>query len=171
MSGEPIIEEKKQKVKTANVKKKRPAILPKPTPTVRSKEDSKLGKKGTVGRPEREYDVKIFENLCRAQCTVQEIEAILNTNQVTVDKWCMRHYGKPFNEICEQYKLHGKASLRRTQLKLAEKNAGMAIFLGKNILGQTDQIHTKTEITEKATQKHILRMPDNGRRFVNEPKL
>ena len=34
----------------------------------------------------------------------------------------------------------GKASLRRTQFKIAEKgNANMAIFLGKQYLGQTDK--------------------------------
>lgn len=31
-----------------------------------------------------------------------------------------------------------KISLRKNQLKLSEKNAGMAIFLGKNYLGQKD---------------------------------
>ena len=33
----------------------------------------------------------------------------------------------------------GKASLRRIQMQLATKNAAMAIFLGKNLLGQSDK--------------------------------
>ena len=34
----------------------------------------------------------------------------------------------------------GKSSLRRIQFRLAEKNASMAIFLGKQYLGQKDVI-------------------------------
>lgn len=136
------------------------------TPTVRTEKDSKKGKKGTKGRPEREYDEKIFENLCRALCTVDEIEAILNTNQKTLNKWCERFYKKTFQEVYEGFKLHGKASLRRIQFRLAEKNAGMAIFLGKNLLGQTDQIVQKVETKAQITHKAILELPDNGRRYV-----
>ena len=33
----------------------------------------------------------------------------------------------------------GRVSLRRTQMAMAEKNATMAIFLGKQYLGQKDQ--------------------------------
>lgn len=33
----------------------------------------------------------------------------------------------------------GKISLRRHQMRLAEKNATMAIWLGKQYLGQTDR--------------------------------
>ena len=33
-----------------------------------------------------------------------------------------------------------RIKLRRNQLKLSEKSAAMAIFLGKNYLGQTDRI-------------------------------
>jgi hypothetical protein len=36
-------------------------------------------------------------------------------------------------------KEEGKISLRRKQLRLAEKSAGMAIFLGKNYLDQADR--------------------------------
>jgi hypothetical protein len=135
-----------------------------PTPTVRTEQDSKLGKKGTVGRPERDFDPKIFENLCRALCTVDEIEAILNTHQRTLDKWCKREFGKTFQKAYQDFMCHGKASLRRTQFKLAEKNAGMAIFLGKNILGQTDQTVQKIEKTEEVTERTILDLPDNGHR-------
>jgi hypothetical protein len=34
---------------------------------------------------------------------------------------------------------NGRLSLRRKQMKLADVNAGMAIFLGKNYLGQKDE--------------------------------
>lgn len=45
-------------------------------------------------------------------------------------------------EAWEQGRLSGRVSIRRTQFKLAEKNPSMAIFLGKQYLGQSDvQVH------------------------------
>jgi hypothetical protein len=44
-----------------------------------------------------------------------------------------------FSEIFAIKRSIGKVSLRRTQWQLAEKSVPMAIFLGKNYLGQTDR--------------------------------
>lgn len=41
--------------------------------------------------------------------------------------------------IYKQARMEGKVSLRRIQYSLAPKSAAMAIFLGKNELGQSDR--------------------------------
>ena len=44
-----------------------------------------------------------------------------------------------FHEYFKQNgSLNAKIRLRRSQIKLAETSAAMAIFLGKNLLGQSD---------------------------------
>ena len=43
-----------------------------------------------------------------------------------------------FSEVFAIKRQKGRASLRRGQFRLAEKNAAMAIFLGKQYLGQKD---------------------------------
>jgi len=43
-----------------------------------------------------------------------------------------------FRLVYEKGLENGKASLRRTQFKLAQTHPNMAIFLGKNYLGQVD---------------------------------
>lgn len=43
------------------------------------------------------------------------------------------------NAIYKQSRMQGKVSLRRIQYSLAPKSAAMAIFLGKNELGQSDR--------------------------------
>ena len=45
---------------------------------------------------------------------------------------CKQTYEKSFSEIFAIKRQAGFASLRRTQFRLAEKSAAMAIFLGKN---------------------------------------
>lgn len=44
-----------------------------------------------------------------------------------------------------------KITLRRNQLELSKKSAAMAIFLGKNYLGQTDKDDTDVKLTEART--------------------
>lgn len=92
------------------------------------------------GRPPKEIDKRTFENLCKIQCTEQEIAGIFECHIDTVDAWCRRTYGEGFSKTYKIYAEQGKASLRRTQFKLAEKSPAMAIFLGKNMLGQTDKV-------------------------------
>lgn len=58
----------------------------------------------------------------------------------TLDSWCKRTYHASFSEVFKQKRGAGKISLRRSQWRLAEKNATMAIFLGKQFLGQRDSV-------------------------------
>lgn len=80
------------------------------------------------------------------QCTEEEICAVLDVTDKTLAAWCRRTYGRRFSEVFTEKKAGGKASLRRNQWKLAETNPTMAIFLGKNYLGQTDKKEEKVEI-------------------------
>jgi hypothetical protein len=90
------------------------------------------------GRPKKSIDQKQFENLCGLQCTRKEICDWFDISEKTLDKWCNETYGMSFSLVFEQKREKGKISLRRAQFRLAEKNATMAIWLGKQYLGQRD---------------------------------
>lgn len=85
-------------------------------------------------------DKKQFENLCGLQCTLLEICDFFDVEDDTLNSWCKKTYGTTFSEVFKLKRGKGQISLRRTQWKLAEKNASMAIFLGKQYLGQKDII-------------------------------
>lgn len=91
-----------------------------------------------MGRPKKHIDIKQFESMCAIQCTEKEICAVLGVSDKTLSAWCHRTYKKSFSEVFREKRELGKASLRRNQWKLAERNVSMAIFLGKNYLGQSD---------------------------------
>ena len=91
-----------------------------------------------MGRKLREFDQTIFEGLCHIQCTVNEIESVFHTDQRILDKWCVRTYEQTFKEVYETYRQNGRASLRRHQYNLSKTNPAMAIWLGKQWLGQKD---------------------------------
>lgn len=93
-----------------------------------------------LGRPKTNIDQKQFESLCAMMCTEEEIAGFFDCSIDTVNNWCKRTYGETFSDIFKKKSATGKISLRRAQLKLAEKSAVMAIFLGKNYLGQSDTV-------------------------------
>lgn len=91
-----------------------------------------------MARPKKEIDQKQFENLCGLQCTLEEICGWFGVADKTLEAWCKRTYGAGFYGVFKQKRGAGKISLRRSQWRLAEKNANMAIWLGKQYLGQKD---------------------------------
>ena len=102
-----------------------------------------------MARPRKEIDQKQFENLCGLQCTLEEICGWFGITDKTLDSWCKRTYHASFSEVFKQKRGNGKISLRRSQWRLAEKSAAMAIWLGKQYLGQRDQIETTIAVDKR----------------------
>ncbi len=94
--------------------------------------------KGQIKQKQSKIDKRQFESLCAIQCTEKEICDVLDVTDKTLNSWCKGTYNKGFSEISKEKKRIGKASLRRRQWLLSEKNVTMAIWLGKQWLGQKD---------------------------------
>lgn len=93
-----------------------------------------------MGRPRKEINQKDFERLCGIQCTKEEIAAWFDMDIQTLEARIKEIYGETFSQVFAKKRGKGKISLRRNQWRLSEKNAAMAIFLGKQFLGQSDKI-------------------------------
>ena len=113
-----------------------------------------------TGRPKIEYDKKTFEDLVGIGCTQEEIcwwfrdENGKVANHDTLTRWCKRTYGQTFQEYFKQNGfMYGKIRLRKNQLELSKKSAAMAIFLGKQWLGQRDQIDVDATITDDTREE------------------
>ena len=89
-------------------------------------------------RPPKEIDQEDFEKLCGLQCTKSEICGWFAVTDKTLENWCKRTYKRGFSEVFNEKREAGKISLRRAQFHLAQKNAAMAIWLGRNYLGQSE---------------------------------
>lgn len=93
-----------------------------------------------MARPRKEIDKRDFESLCTLQCTKEEICGFFDVSDKTLENWCKRTYAEGFSEVFKKKRGKGKISLRRAQFRLAEKSASMAIWLGKQWLGQKDTV-------------------------------
>lgn len=101
-----------------------------------------------MGRPMKVIKEEEFEKLCTLQCTKEEICSFFDVTDKTLNSWCKRTYGATFSVVFDQKRGKGKIALRRMQLRLAEKSAAMAIFLGKNWLGQSDNPEDAIDIED-----------------------
>ena len=92
-----------------------------------------------MARPQKEIDQTQFEKLCGLQCTKKEIAGWFDCSEDTIENWCKKIYDESFSAVFAKKRTGGLISLRRSQFRLAEKNATMAIWLGRNYLEQTDR--------------------------------
>ncbi len=103
------------------------------------KKSAKLEKRPN-GRPPKKINFKTFEELCKIQCTEQEICNVLDININTLNTKLKEHYGGGFSYIFKRFADYGKMSLRRAQFRMAMQKQTMAIWLGKQYLNQKDKV-------------------------------
>lgn len=97
--------------------------------------------KNLGGRPRIEIDLDQLKNMVRIQCTAEECAGVFECSVDTIDNRLKEAGYAGFSEFYKIHSAEGKASLRRSQWKAAEKgNAAMLIWLGKNMLGQRDNL-------------------------------
>lgn len=120
----------------ANVKKKK---------STKTKAERKNGKEITTknpraaGGPRKTVNWRQVDEMCKIQCTGEEMAAVLGIDYDTLGARCREEHGVKVSDYIEQKRRHGKASLRRRQwLAAKEGNTSMLIWLGKNWLNQTD---------------------------------
>ena len=105
-----------------------------------------------VGRPKTNIDKSNFEKLCQMQCTLEEIAGFFDCCDDTINNWCKEVYDDNFSGVYKKKSMAGKISLRRNQFKIAENNASMAIFLGKQYLGQRDNVEVEHKDLSKVEE-------------------
>lgn len=110
-----------------------------------------------MGRPTADFNLRTFQDLVGLGCTQEEIcwffrdETGKPANIDTLTRWCKRTFGQTFQEYFrENGNMALKIQLRRNQFDLSKKSAAMAIFLGKNYLGQRDSF--EVDNTEALTK-------------------
>ena len=92
--------------------------------------------KNKVGRPKIVLDYEAIEKLAGMMCTQEEIASYFDCDVRTLQR---------DEEFCRVYKKgldKGKMSLRRKQYTMSDTNVTMAIWLGKQYLGQTDKVES-----------------------------
>jgi hypothetical protein len=90
------------------------------------------------GRPKAEINLKQVERLSELLCTHEELATYFRVSISTIKRLAATPEG---GEAIERGRNLGKISLRRQQFRLLRKGSNtMAIWLGKQYLGQRDKV-------------------------------
>lgn len=108
-----------------------------------------------MSRPKIQIDEEQFKGLCSIQCTLEEIANWFKCSSDTIERWCKRELKMSFAEAFKKHSVGGRISLRRSQFRMAETNPTMAIWLGKQYLGQTDKQDVKVMADDDDTVKEM----------------
>ena len=117
-----------------------------------------------MGRPKAEIDWKRVDRMLQAAMPATQIADALGLGcSDTLYRACERDHKMTFTAYSQQKRASGDELLRMKQFDMAMKgDTTMAIFLGKNRLGQSD----KQAIEHSggiASQVTIVRLPSNNR--------
>jgi len=114
------------------------------------------------GPKRKVMDWKQFNKLCGFQCTLEEIAAWYDCSVDTIERLVKKEKGIGFAEYYQQKKKIGAVSLRRAQMQYAlAGNTALLIWLGKNLLGQTEKI----EITNDELMKEELEILTKSQKY------
>lgn len=107
------------------------------------------------GRPRKEIskaDWEKLDQMAAIHCTGEEMAGVLGMSYDTLELRVKETHGVSFSDWFAEKSSSGKMSLRRKQFTMAQKNAAMAIWLGKQWLGQKDS----QEIDQRQTIVHQI---------------
>lgn len=112
---------------------------------------------GKIGKLKpKPIDVDMICYWLEHQATLGEIAGSFRVGRDTIQRVVEEEFGCTFEQLKEVFSEAGKLSIRRNQWKLSQRNASMAIFLGKNYLGQTDNAPEKNVYPNNPILKQLL---------------
>ena len=106
------------------------------------------------GPPLTVIDYETLDGLCEIHCTGEEIAAILDISYETLNRRLIEEGHEGFKEYFKRKSAGGKKSLRRRQMDSAlDGNVPMMIWMGKQLLGQSEKSEDRTGNIEGETLK------------------
>lgn len=109
-----------------------------------------------MARPRIELNLEQLKSLVRIHATAEECASVLGMCADTLDTRLKELGFAGFSEFYKKYLHEGKISLRRLQWKKAQEgNTPMLIWLGKQMLGQKDQVEHAGEIATEPQKIEI----------------
>lgn len=108
-------------------------------------------------------DKQKFEAMVRMQMSDEELYQFFGVSSGDLYKWVKKTYKvrSPLTQI-KRLRMEGKVAFLSQQFNLSKTNPAVAIWLGKNYFGQTDETESgnKAEIEDLTPLADLIRMGD-----------
>lgn len=111
-----------------------------------------------VGRPPVNLDWKLLNSILQYGATILDCSDICEISEDVIQKRIKKEYKMTFTEYRKKKMSKTRLKLRQKQTEMAlAGNVALLIWLGKNMLGQSDKVeeHTGGKIEVKITKDDI----------------
>ena len=123
-----------------------------------------------VGRPKAQLDAGMIERLASIGCPNSEIAAVVGCSVATLDR--------NYVDVIHKGRENLKTRLRKKQIEVAlTGNVSMLIWLGKQILGQSEKVEARTEHSgtiggtlDEGTQKAVSEWAKNIQKRIKSQR-
>ena len=112
--------------------------------------------KKKVGRPKKNIDWELLDDLMGIQATLAECSQVLKVSDDTLELRVREKYGISFSELFKTKRVIGHVALRRTLFEMSRKHPQVAIFMSKQLLGYKE----KQDIEISTPPPDVTMMPD-----------
>lgn len=110
-----------------------------------------------TGRPPTPIDASKLDVMMQYGATCSEVANEFNCSEDAIVRYIKRNYKMNYAEYSHKKKGSVRMRLRTKQVELALKgNIPMLIWLGKNILGQSDKMEHATQLSEEDIRKGVF---------------
>ena len=156
---------KREKAYKDKIKELKEKLEVKQHPTVRlvpmNDKVSQIIAQYNTGRPPKlypdEHTLQRITDMAMLCATEAEMAGCLGVSQGVFIEF--KKNNPEVTQLIESANTEGKLSLRRNQFRLAENNTQMSIFLGKNLLNQSEKISSELNITGNVL-KSLMELSD-----------
>jgi hypothetical protein len=99
-----------------------------------------------MARPRKVVDFEKLSRICQYPMTNEDIAAIMDLSVDTIYRAIKSNYGIDFAEYKQQKQSSLRFTLLAKQIEVAKSgNVSMLIWLGKQYLGQSDKVESRSE--------------------------
>ena len=116
----------------------------------------------SAGRPIKNIDKALFEELCESQLTKEQICGRLRVDAETLSSWIERTYsGENYSELQHVYALAGQGTIKLAQYRFAQQNPEFSKWWGRQYLGQKEIVEQEIKATVNDTHSQVIDMLSN----------
>lgn len=111
-------------------------------------------------RARNNFSTEVFENLCRVQCTAEEIARVFGITAEALDQICADRYGgRTFAEVFEEKRAGGLISLRCAMFNAADNgDPAVLTWLGDEYLSRRDHNVRQTTTALEMDLAHLFQL-------------
>lgn len=113
-----------------------------------------MAKKNKGGRPEIHIDLHQLKSFMRLSPNLKDTADFFDVSEDKIEDTIKKHFGLSFPEFRDKNAVHSRMGIKRKMIEKALSGDNtMLIWLSKNMLGMSDKVETKLDVSSMSDEE------------------